>query len=178
MKMKSDRGWSRWTPAERQKQVEDDGADIISIKADRKGLGCLTYDPIPKPVHVWIPCISFWVQKKHQAVRHRPLGVRSIPASTPPASTAFPRANVLLVKPASTPVPSTPKPSSISWQIHVPQRVAHQARILVRRVYNLCVVVNIWAAVRELVVSWAQIGSYSVWLVRRGGHISTKPQYG
>lgn len=40
------------------KQVEDDGADMISIKANRKGLGYFTYDPIPKPVHDWVPWIK------------------------------------------------------------------------------------------------------------------------
>lgn len=42
----------------RVKQVEDDGVDMISIKANRKGLGHFTYDPIPKPLHDWIPWIK------------------------------------------------------------------------------------------------------------------------
>jgi hypothetical protein len=40
------------------KQVGDDGADMISIKANRKGLGYFTYDPIPKPEHDWVPWIK------------------------------------------------------------------------------------------------------------------------
>jgi hypothetical protein len=76
----------------------------------------------------------------------------------------FPSANVLLVKLASTlaatslPVLSTSKPSSIFGQNNAPpQRVAHQARVLVRRVYDLYVVVEIWAAGWEPVVCWARI---------------------
>jgi hypothetical protein len=38
--------------------IEDDGADMISIKANRKGLGYFTYDPIPKPLHDWVPWIK------------------------------------------------------------------------------------------------------------------------
>ena len=44
---------SRWV-----KQVEGDGADMISIKANRKGLGYFTYDPIPKPLYDWVPWIK------------------------------------------------------------------------------------------------------------------------
>jgi hypothetical protein len=37
---------------------EDDGPDMISIKANRKGLGYFTYDPIPKPEHDWVPWVK------------------------------------------------------------------------------------------------------------------------
>jgi hypothetical protein len=52
------RGGRLQNASRRAKQVEDDGADMISIKANRKGLGHFTYDPIPKPVHDWVPWIK------------------------------------------------------------------------------------------------------------------------
>ncbi len=52
------RGGRLQTANRRAKQVEDDGADMISTKANRKGLGYFTYDPIPKPVHDWVPWIN------------------------------------------------------------------------------------------------------------------------
>jgi len=58
--MKSGRGGrsGRLQNASRRAKQAEDGADMISIKANRKGLGYFTYDPIPKPVHDWVPWIK------------------------------------------------------------------------------------------------------------------------
>ena len=52
---RGDRGGRPQYASRGAKPVEDDGADMVSIKANRKGLGHFTYDPIPKPAHNWIP---------------------------------------------------------------------------------------------------------------------------
>lgn len=55
---RSGRGGRLQNASRRAKHVEDEGADMISVKANRKGLGYFTYDPIPKPAHDWVPWIK------------------------------------------------------------------------------------------------------------------------